>query len=198
MRKLPFLWVFLVVLLFSLPGWGVSDEAGKSSPPSILQKLPPHYVLDKIKGTVLVLSKGSGKPEPAQEEEMVQEGDEVITEADSEASLTLNEITMFQVSSNSRVKVEELNRKNPVNFITRLKLASGSLLAQVEKLLKTKSVFEVEAGGVICGVRGTAFEVQNDGSAVDTSTFEGEVEMKKGGAVERVPFDHHSSFSRDQ
>jgi ferric-dicitrate binding protein FerR (iron transport regulator) len=68
----------------------------------------------------------------------------------------------------------------------RLKLLGGRILAQVQKLNESRSTFEVEAGGVVCGVRGTAFEVDLRGDDLETRTQEGEVEVTSGGKTESV------------
>lgn len=183
-------------LLAALLAAPLSASSGKTS--KITQKLPPQYVLEKLKGTVLILSKGKKTPEPAKEDQTVQAGDTVITRGYSEVSLTLNSDTMFHLSEDSEVVVSELSRKSSTRFVSRLKLAAGKILAQVQKLKQSRSVFEVESGGVLCGVRGTVFEVEKDRSAVSTSTFEGVVEMKKGKLSEKVPADRHAAYAGDK
>jgi hypothetical protein len=96
------------------------------------------------------------------------------------------------------VTVDALSRKGSKGFLSRLKLSFGKVLSQVEKLASSHSSFEVEAGGVVCGVRGTAFEVSADGDQVTDSTFEGKVEMRKGGRSQMVPVDRHSEFAGDK
>ena len=55
---------------------------------------------------------------------------------------------------------------------------AGNLLADVKKNLQdSHSTFEVSANGVVCGVRGTAFEVGWDGNDLRTATHEGKVEV---------------------
>ncbi len=155
---------------------------------------PLEYVLEDLKGTVLIRESGQTQAEPAQEEETVEEGDEIITKAGSEASLTLDENTMFHLSENSDVKVDQLKPNLSNGFINRLLLLGGKVLSEVEKLADSHSTFEVESGGVVCGVRGTAFEVFTQGGAVHTLTYHGEVEMHKGGLVQAVVAGHASAF----
>lgn len=176
----------------------VSSRTLTAGDPIAGYSLPPQYVLDQIKGTVLVKAKDSAKPEPAEEEQTVQAGDEIITQAGSEATLTLNQTTMFHLSENTDLQVSDLDSAQPGSFITHLKLAAGRILAQVEKLTQSHSVFEIESGGVICGVRGTAFEVQKDGSLVQANTFEGTVVMSKGGLSQQVKAGRHSEFASDR
>lgn len=161
-------------------------------------EFPIGYTLDQITGTVLVLPKGAAKPEKAEEDQTVQVGDEIITQANSQVSLTLDENTMLQVSADSYLVVGDLSRKNQTSFVSRLKLAAGRVLSQVEKLGSSHSVFEIEAGGVVCGVRGTAFEVAKQGESVQTNTFEGTVEMSKDQMSQKVTAGKHSEFALDQ
>ncbi len=155
---------------------------------------PPEYVMEKIKGTVLIKNQDSTAPEEAEEEETVEGGDEIITKNNSEVSLTLDENTMFHLGPNSDVKVSQLLWNNSNGFISRLELRAGKILSEVEKLAQSDSTFEVNSGGVVCGVRGTAFEVQNQEGTVHMSTFHGVVEMKKGALVQRVNANEHSAF----
>jgi hypothetical protein len=156
---------------------------------------PPEYVIDDLQGTVLILEDGETQPVTAEEEETLGPGDEVILKAGSQASLTLDENTMFHLSENSDVKVDQLVRNDSNGFISHLKLVAGKILSEVEKLQETKSIFEVESGGVVCGVRGTAFEVQMEGGVVHTSTFQGVVLMRNGDEVRQVEANQHVAFN---
>jgi hypothetical protein len=159
---------------------------------------PPEYVMEKIKGTVLIKSLDSAGPEAAEEEETVESGDEIITKDDSEVSLTLDENTLFHLGPDGDVKVSQLVWNDSNGFISRLELLGGTVLSEVEKLDESRSTFEVSSGGVVCGVRGTAFEVQKQGGAVHMSTFHGIVEMKKDNQVQRVTANQHGAFSLAQ
>jgi hypothetical protein len=159
---------------------------------------PPEYVMEKIKGTVLIKDADSTTPEAAEEEETVESGDEIITKDDSEVSLTLDENTLFHLGPDSDVKVSQLAWNDSNGFISRLELLGGKILSEVEKLDESRSTFEVNSGGVVCGVRGTAFEVQKQGDAVHMSTFHGIVEMKKDNQVQRVTANQHGAFSLAQ
>lgn len=171
---------------------------GAAAPTEASSHLPIQYILDHIQGKVQVLSKGTTAAEDAQEDQVVLAGDTIVTGPGAEVSLVLNSMTMVQVSENSRVTVDALSRKGSKGFLSRLKLVFGKVLSQVEKLASSHSTFEVEAGGVVCGVRGTAFEVSTEGSSIQDSTFEGKVEMRKGGRTQMVPVDRHSEFAGDR
>lgn len=190
---------FIPVLLFAvLPFAWATEKKQPPARPAVYQKLPQGYILDKVKGTVLVIPKGASKAVTAQEEQSLQEGDEIITKGSSEATLALNETTMFQITADSDLKVDHLALKPAGGFLSRLKLVAGKVFSQVERLGMANSTFEVEAGGTVCGVRGTAFETQKDGSLVQTNTFEGVVEMRKGDKAQQVAANYHAAFAGDK
>jgi hypothetical protein len=153
------------------------------------------YSIEDIKGTGLILLVDTTVPESAAEGESVQIGDELITKDDSEMTLALNDNTMVHIAADSQVRVADLAPNTSQGFTSRLELLMGNILSEVEKLNESKSSFEIEAGGVVCAVRGTAFEVQKQGDVVSTSTFHGNVEMEKDGHKQSVPAFEHSTFS---
>ena len=176
-----------------------SVTPGTSSPVTTVNapvsEEPLEYVIEDLKGNVQIRETDTPQEEAAEEEEVVDEGDEVITGSASEASLTLDEETIVHIPQNSDVKVAELRPNPEKGFLSRLELIQGRVLSEVEKLGERHSSFEVESGGVVCGVRGTAFEVRNEGGTIHTSTFHGVVDMRKGDRVQAVVADHHSAFS---
>lgn len=203
--KRPLLLLFSVILAAALSCSKPAPPPKQPTPVPIVFQMdtptevqtpePLEYVIEDLKGTVLIIENGSTQPEPAQEEETVEEGDEIITKSGSQVSLTLDDNTLFQLYENSDIKVDQLKPNASKGFISRLKLAEGRILSEVEKLKESDSTFDVTSGGVVCGVRGTAFEVQNQGQVVHTSTFHGIVEMKKGDQVQQVGENRHLAFS---
>lgn len=153
------------------------------------------YSIEDIKGTGLILLVDTAVPESAVEGESVQVGDELITKDNSEMTLALNDNTMVHIAADSQVRVADLAPNSSQGFTSRIELLLGNILSEVEKLNESKSSFEIEAGGVVCAVRGTAFEVQKQGDVVSTSTFHGNVEMEKDGHKQSVPAFEHSAYS---
>ncbi len=192
--------VLAAILTFGtlLSAGTVSAKETKSSP----QKnpaLPLQYVLQDIHGNVMIRDKKTGKLEKAQEEQTLFAGDEIITQSGAKASLTLNKNTMVHISEKSDVKVDKLTRqKEGSGFLSRLKLLGGKILSEVEKLGESKSTFEISSGGVVCGVRGTAFEVETKENAVQTNTYHGVVEVQKGGQTQKVGENQNVDFAFDQ
>jgi hypothetical protein len=185
------------------PTVSTTPLAQAAAPPTVLAQAPTptetpeplEYEVDDIKGNVLVLYDGETDPEPAEGDEVLEQGDELITKADSEATLTLNDITAIHVSEGTTVKISELQPNNTGGFLSRLELAGGKVLSEVEELDQAHSSFEVDAGGVVCGVRGTSFEVLNQNGNVQTNTFHGAVEVAKENHSQLVKAGEHSAFS---
>jgi hypothetical protein len=104
-------------------------------------------------------------------------------------------VTAVHVSESTTVRIADLEPNQSHGFISRMELTAGKVLSEVEKLDESDSTFEVDAGGVICGVRGTAFEVQNQDGQVQTNTFHGAVEVAQGEQSQLVKGGEHSAFS---
>ena len=156
---------------------------------------PMEYEVEDIQGTVLALFDGEAGPETVEEGETLESGDSLITKSGSQATLSLNDVTAVHVSESTTVRIADLEPNASQGFISRLELTAGKVLSEVEKLDESQSTFEVESGGVICGVRGTAFEVQNQDGQVQTNTFHGAVEVAQGEQSQLVRGGEHSAFS---
>ncbi len=156
---------------------------------------PLEYVVEEAKGTVLLVQNGKALPVALEEEETVQEGDEIITKENSQATLSLDENTLIRLGPDSDLRLTKLGPNETNGFISRLELIGGKILSEVENLTASQSTFEVNAGGVVCGVRGTAFEVLKQGQEVHTSTFHGLVEMRKGRFIQKIKANQHLAFS---
>lgn len=191
--------IFLILpLCLSLTFFSCAPQKSSEALPSVVAEGPLEYVLEDISGTVLVQSADGTQPEQVEEEQIVQSGDEIMTQAGSEASLTLNETTLFHLSENSDVRVDQLDRNANQGFISRLHLVAGKILSEVEKLSESNSTFEVNSGGVVCGVRGTSFEVEKQDSDIQTTTYNGVVETQKENNVQTIAAEEHGDYSLSQ
>jgi ferric-dicitrate binding protein FerR (iron transport regulator) len=158
---------------------------------------PVEYVVEDIQGSnVQVLEENSKTWDPAQEGQVLESGDEIRTGDNSEATLTLQSDTQIHLSANSDLKVGQIEPNQTNGFLSRLSVLAGTILSDVKKnLMESHSSFEIEANGVVCAVRGTAFEVSNVGGEVVTATHEGKVETTSGGESHFVEAGNASSFS---
>jgi hypothetical protein len=140
----------------------------------------PALYLAEAKGDVSLVHAGKKlKAKPPQE---LVSGDRVMTGKTGKAYLQFANGTVVEVGPASELKVGRL-AVTPKDFKARFLLAWGKLKASVKKLAGRQSAFEIEAGGVVTGVRGTVFGVDYDKAAgrVSAKTFEGSVFTLVGG-----------------
>jgi hypothetical protein len=110
-----------------------------------------------VKGTVTVKSPGETTERTARQDSKVWEGERVTTGRESSATLEMFDGSRLEISEKSAVTLSKLQRPSALDKVMEFKLLVGHLLAKVKKLASAQSSFEVEAGGVVCGVRGTQF-----------------------------------------
>ena len=197
MRNFKFDYVSLVVfgfilfLILPLPELTQADNA-PAAPDSLV------YTIEQLQGgNIQVLEAGASQWEAAAEGQEVEAGDEVKVGGGSQAVLMLGSETSLHLDENSDMKVDQLSSNDTGGFFSHLEILAGRLLSDVKKNLQdSHSSFEVESNGVVCGVRGTAFEVSAQGDDSEVSTHEGEVEVSGGGETHRVSAGNFSSFKR--
>jgi len=146
------------------------------------------YVLEDLQGSEIQVREG-GTPDwvAAQEGQVLEPGDEIRTGETSQAVLSLAGETILRLGEKTNLLVEELSANGQGGFVSRLKLEAGRFLADVKRNLATsRSTFEVEANGVVCGVRGTIFEVTADRDRFDLCVQEGGVQVQEGGGPRLV------------
>jgi hypothetical protein len=143
------------------------------------------FFVAQVKNEVYVVHQGNQHaPNPP---EALAENDWVRTGANSTAYLEFQNGGIVEVGPNSNMKVGELDI-TPTDFKARFLLSVGEFKAKVAKLMTASSVFEVQAGGVVCGVRGTIFGVDYDETQnkISALTYEGTIFTRSGGKEELV------------
>jgi hypothetical protein len=180
-----------MAILFLMPLMGVAQ-----TPDTAAQTNSMEYVIEDIHGSnVQVLEEGETQWETAVEGQTADSGDEIKVGAGSEATLVLENETSVRLSENSDMKVENIAPNATGGFLSRLRVMAGLLLADVKKNLQdSHSTFEVESNGVVCGVRGTAFEVNAQGDSSQVFTHEGKVEVASGNESHLVTAGNLSAF----
>ena len=175
--------IFFLLFLLLLPLAAQADLE-----PSMGDFLPL-YTIEEIQGAgdAQVLKEGNADWKNAKEGQTLEEGDRIRVGDETEVNLRLKDDTVVHIGDNCELEVAQISENKSQGFLSRLKLLVGSILSDVKKdLPATHSQFEIEAGGVVCGVRGTIFEVANSGSQVETTTLEGEVDVKTPQGTQQV------------
>ncbi len=113
-----------------------------------------------VEGKVTVLGSDGANERKAHQDSKIQEGERVITGKESSATLVMFDGSQLKISAKSAVTLSKLQKPSPEDKILEFKLLVGHILAKVKKLTSSSSSFEVDAGGVVCGVRGTQFAME--------------------------------------
>ncbi|SRR5579871_1084982 len=144
-----------------------------------------------VAGKVEVKDAKGTKTRDAKVDGKVVEGEVISAGADGQATLRLFDGSEVNVSPNTIFTVEKLQQPSLQDKVIQFKLSLGKLFATVRKLASSKSSFEIEAGGVVCGVRGTEYSMEYNPSThkVDVlvitgtvwSTANGQTQVLHGG-----------------
>jgi hypothetical protein len=133
----------LAAVLFILPAFASAQSSLKAK----VSFLEGKAVALNVKGVERSLKTG----------DTILEGEKIRLETKkSRVVLKVSDGTELRMKGKTQVGFTEFNRTaSGKTRKTRLELAWGTLWANVAKLTNKSSRFEVKAGGVVCGVRGT-------------------------------------------
>lgn len=173
-RLLSYLSLFF---LLAIPQVGLCDLE-----PSLQDLLTVYFITDiQGAGQVQVRKEGEAQWAQAKLGSRLEEGDRILVGEETQVVLSLRNETLVYLDEDSEMTVESLQENDQQGFVSRLKLWTGDLLADVKKDLEaTHSTFEVGSSGIVCGVRGTVFEVSSHGGNVQTAVHEGVVHVQGG------------------
>ena len=190
------LWVLPLALVLGLlqpPRPVLADNDPKATPTvaatpdedEVSEDEAPPLFLAEVKGDVRIQRRGDvNKAQPPQE---IQAEDHILTAKDSTAFLLIRGGGTIEVGPHSDFKVREF-LIDPKTMKAKFQMAFGQMKAILHKLTSPSSCFEIEAGGVVSGVRGTTFGVTYDKDKKEetTKTYEGTVYAKVNGKEKLV------------
>lgn len=152
-------------------------------PVAWLRVRPAAAELVAVVGAVELLA-ADGGARPARPGDRLAGGETLVAAAESSATVRLGNGTELVVSPQSRVTFDRLSAYGRVGMIdTRVRLERGRVRVTVPR---TTGGFEVETPAASAAVRGTAFRVGSDGTAMTTEGLEGVVEVEGAGATRRL------------
>ncbi|MBL8992342.1 MAG: FecR domain-containing protein [Spirochaetia bacterium] len=136
--------------------------------------------LTSVKGKVTVQSGSSSAM--AKEKQDIQEGDFIVTESGSDATLTLATGSVIKIGPSTRMRISKNTVKNDDGSSFSVGLSAGSISSKVAKLKNSQDSFSIYTPTAVAGVRGTDFSVAAglDGSS-RVQVKEGSVDVSKGG-----------------
>ena len=121
-------------------------------------------VFTSVSGNVQVLRLNQQVVQ-AQKDLTVFEGEKVATGDNASAVLRLFDGSEMTISPKTQFTLAALQKPSEDDKVIKFQLIIGKLLAVVKKLTTAHSTFEIEAGGVVCGVRGTQFSMNCSGGS---------------------------------
>jgi hypothetical protein len=139
-------------------------------------------------GTVTIKSQAGHHAHLAKVGDTVKQGQRVVTDKDSTAVLQFFDGSELTIKPGTDFWLSKLQKPSDKDKILQFKMFAGNLFAKVTKLASTNSSFEIEAGGVVCGVRGTEFSMNFDptDNKLTLTVVEGTVFSDIGGSI--VPY----------
>lgn len=163
-----------------MQGWGATDEKA---------------TLTSVIGLVHVMSPG-GQSRRVLSGQSAFPGETVVVGPKSETDLTLPDGSSLSLSSGTKLKIASLKQPSAKDKNFLFTLDVGKLFVQVKKLLSSKSSFEINAGGVICGVRGTSFNLgyNPENHQLDLDVYSGTVGATGGGNTQLFTGGQHGHF----
>lgn len=113
-------------------------------------------------GDVQIVDDLTQKAQPAKVGDDVTEQETIKTDVSSTAVLKFFDGSQLNISASTQLQLSSIKQLQGNDKVLHFKLLLGDLIAKVTKLASSNSSFEIEGGGVVCGVRGTEFHPHYD------------------------------------
>lgn len=132
--------------------------------------------IEKLIGQAFLQKDGSTVWLQLVENTMIDEKVTIVTMADSELKLKLDNDISVNIGAKTKLYIDSLKSKPKSESLTEtgLKLLFGKVYSNINKKLETGAKYEIKSGSVVAGVRGTRFLVTNlQGGRVEIKVYEG-------------------------
>ena len=132
--------------------------------------------IEKLTGQAFLQKDGSTVWLQLVENTMIDEKVTIVTMADSELKLKLDNDISVNIGAKTKLYIDSLKSKPKSESLTEtgLKLLFGKVYSNINKKLETGAKYEIKSGSVVAGVRGTRFLVTNlQGGRVEIKVYEG-------------------------
>jgi hypothetical protein len=149
-----------------------------------------------VEGMVTMVPSTGGGPGPLQEDDLLHQGDTVITQPGARLEITFASGTVIRVGESTRLTLGEVVPKKAFSA----KIFFGNVWAKVHKLLASET-FHLETENGVAGVRGTEFRLEVAPGKDDLlRVYEGvvQVDAKDGKWSHRVEASHELRFHKDR
>ncbi len=169
-------------------------------------------------GTAEVRAANGASWRPARVGMPVKTGWDIRTFVESSMELRFESGTVLRIGENSVVTLSNLSKDQQADATnSRVKVATGEVWGNVQKLVNKKSKFDFETPTAVASIRGTRLGIAVKEGATAIDVYEGAVAVKRKGStresmltektravirddsrdIEVVPFDHASGAAQD-
>lgn len=134
--------------------------------------------VESLEGEAFVQRSGSTKWLQLIVDFPINEKDTLLTTENTSVKIKLEEEVYINVGENTRIYFDTLKGKPEMESLseTGLKLIFGKVFSNVRKKLETGGKYEIEAGSIVAGVRGTQYLANfNKMGTVNVKVYEGKV-----------------------
>ncbi len=161
---------------------------------------PNHGRVMTVIGDVQIVDDLTQKSQPAKIGDDVTEQETIKTDVSSTTVLRFFDGSQLNISASTQLQLSSLKQLQGNDKVLRFKLLWGDLIAKVTKLASSNSSFEIEGGGVVCGVRGTEFHPHYDPShhLFTVDVLDGTVWVLSGGKTSVFHAGESGRFMDDQ
>jgi len=125
-----------------------------------------------MEGDVVIFPKNGNKGRKVKMDEIISEGDRIVTQENGKVEITLDNGNKLSLNSSSEIIIKNLKQDTKTgNYENTFESDYGKIKAIVEKI-GSKSTFEVKTPNAVCGVRGTIMYLDIV-TALTTAYYEG-------------------------
>ncbi len=162
--------VALLICLFGVWFWSLGAIASEDV---------PYMRLDAVQGKVEWKRETDANWVPLEQSVDVRVGDAIRTSADGKAEIRWGDRGVTRIDSNSQVTIEDVPKRDipATGMLIKLRVSTGRAWSRMLKLLDVQSNMQVEGGGIVATVRGTAFGVATHATTTEIAVTDSVVRV---------------------
>lgn len=142
-----------------------------------------HCLIKSTIGTVKLRRGSSAAWTEAKPRMQLDEKDAIRTFVESDAELETSEGSFIKIGENSTLELAKMQGQGYLQS-TKVTIMNGTILANVKKLMNSKSTFEFETPTAVASIRGTVIGFEVTGERTQIKVYEGRVLVVPQGSRE--------------
>ncbi|MBD3346097.1 MAG: hypothetical protein GF401_13650 [Chitinivibrionales bacterium] len=135
----------------------------------------PRCKIKNLVGTVKIRKGAGPRWIPARPSMTLKKSDAVRTFVESMVEIEMADGSELTLNENSTVELTDLTQKKSGGKSTKIKIMTGKVMSNIQKLTNAKSKFEFETPTATASIRGTRVGFEVSGQQTDVRVYEGKV-----------------------